>query len=271
MLDMAVRSTSPMLVLAALAAAGCSATARGAPAAWNRVVLAELFTSQGCSSCPPADAFVRQLPALGLGRGKVVPLTFHVDYWDHLGWKDPFATAELTKRQEWYARAKTLRSPDGPSGLDGIYTPQLIVDGMVQLSGQHRDDAVREMQRAGARPPLFDLAVGSTVHGSAIDVSVQAAERGPVRRDLDWRVVVALVATKARTVVPRGENAGETLEEAAVVRALSDRIPLAGSVAVRLTKPSDLSWSDVDVVAFAQSEVTREIGATQARAVRSDR
>ncbi len=260
-----MQSRSVPILLLAAAAAGCSAPAQGAPAPWKRVVLAELFTSQGCSSCPPADAFVRELPTLGLGRDKVIPLTFHVDYWDRLGWKDPFANPDFTSRQEWYSRSKTLRAPDGQRGLEGIYTPQMIVDGAVHFSGQRRRDAIREMERAAGRPPLFDLAAEATARASTIDVSVHVTERGEVKRDLDWRLVVALVSTKARTSVVRGENAGETLDEAAVVRALSDRISLSraarGSIAVRLTKPDDLSWSDIDVVGFTQSEVTREIGA----------
>lgn len=228
-------------------------------------MLVELFTSQGCSSCPPADAFVRQFPALGFGREKVVPLTFHVDYWDGLGWKDPFANPEFTRRQQWYARSPTLRSPDGQSGLDGIYTPQMIVDGVVHFSGQRRDDAAREMGRAAARAASFDLGAGGTVHGSTIDVTVRVAPRGEPRPALDWRVVVALAATEARTAVAHGENAGETLEEANVVRALSARVPLPhgpqATVAVRLDKPPQLAWSDLNVVTFVQSEVTREVGA----------
>jgi hypothetical protein len=253
-----------LLFAAAAAAAGCSARAEGAPAAWRRVVLVELFTSQGCSSCPPADAFVRDLPALGFGRDRVVPLTYHVDYWDRLGWKDPFANRGFTDRQEWYARSKKLRSPDGQVGIDGIYTPQMIVDGVVHFSGQRRQDAIREMQRAAAQPPLFDLAADGTIHGSTVDLTVQVADRG-TKRELDWRVVVALAATKTRTAVARGENAGETLDEAAVVRALSDRIPVAhgprGSVTVRLTRPADLPWSGTEVVVFVQSETTGEVGA----------
>jgi hypothetical protein len=260
-----MRSYPVQLLLAAAAlAAGCSARAEGAPAPWRRVVLVELFTSQGCSSCPPADAFVRDLPALGFGRDKVVPLTYHVDYWDRLGWKDPFANPELTARQQWYARSRKLRSPDGQAGIDGIYTPQMIVDGVVHFSGQRRQDAIREMERAVARPPLFDLAADGAIRGSMIDLTVQVADRG-AKRDLDWRVVVALAATRARTSVGRGENAGETLDEAAIVRALSDRIPVArgprGSAAVRLTKPADVPWSGIDVVVFVQSETTGEIGA----------
>ena len=142
----------------------------------------------------------------------------------------------------------------------------MVVDGQVHFSGRHRDDAFREMARAAARPPSFDLTGGSVVHGSAIDVSVRATERGNLAHDRDWRLVVALAAKKARTAVARGENSGETLEEAAVVRALSNRVALPrdprAATVVRLTKPADVSWSDVDVVAFVQSEVTGEIGGT---------
>jgi len=257
-----MRSRVLELLLATFAAAGCGASASAAPAPWRRVVLVELFTSQGCSSCPPADAFVRELPAQGLGRDKVVPLTFHVDYWDGLGWKDPFAAPAFTERQRSYARSGRLRSPDGRAGIDGIYTPQMIVDGTVHLSGQRRHDALREMERAAARPPAFDLVATATLRGSTIDVVATATDRRATKRDEDWTVVVALAATKARTAVTRGENAGETLEEAAVVRALSDGTPLTrGPVTVRLGKPADLPWSTITVVAFVQSRVTGEIGA----------
>ena len=251
------------LLFLAAAAAGCSSTARGAAEPWRRPVLVELFTSQGCSSCPPADAFVRQLPSLGFGRDKVIPLTFHVDYWDRLGWKDPFASGAFTRRQEWYAGAGKLRSPDGRSGLDGLYTPQMIVDGSVQFSGQRHQTALHEMEAAAARAPVFELAVRVAIKGSSADVTVQSTPAGDAGRDNDWRIVVALAATKARTPVAHGENAGETLEEAAVVRALSDRIPITpqrSSTRIQISKPADLAWSDVELVVFAQSELTREIG-----------
>ena len=254
------------LALLALAAAGCSSTARGAPAPWRRPVLVELYTSQGCSSCPPADAFVRELPVLGLGRDKVVPLTFHVDYWDRLGWKDPYASGAFTGRQEWYARSSKLRSPDGASGLDGLYTPQMIVNGTVQFSGQRRETAVHEMEAAAARPPAFDLTVRPAAQGTTVNLTVESTPLGDVGRERDWRLVAVLAAKKTRTAVPRGENAGETLEEAAVVRSLSERIALPtqrGTTRIRLSRPADLAWSDLQVVVFAQSEVTREIGAVR--------
>jgi hypothetical protein len=254
-----------MLLLAATVA-GCSSPARGAPAPWRRPVLVELYTSQGCSSCPPADAFVRQLPGLGFGRDRVVPLTFHVDYWDRLGWKDPFASRAFTERQEWYARSSKLRSPDGASGLDGLYTPQMIVHGAVQFSGQRRETAFHEIEAAAARPADFDLTARAAIKGSTVELTIQSTPVPESRRERDWRVVAALVAKKAQTAVARGENAGETLEEAAVVRALSDRVAMpahGGATRLQLFKPGDLAWADVEVVVFAQSEATREIGAVR--------
>ena len=230
------------------------------------MVLVELFTSQGCSACPPADAFVRELPRLGFGRDRVVPLTFHVDYWNRLGWKDPFSRTAFTDRQEWYASSNKLRSPDGSAGLDGLYTPQMIVDGAVQFSGQRRETAAHEISRAAQQAPAFDLVVRATVRGSTVDLSVEVPGPGAERKARDWRLSAALVAREARTPIPRGENAGEVLEEAEVVRALSERIPLPlpGSPArIQLSKPADLAWSAVDVVVFAQSEATREIGAVR--------
>jgi hypothetical protein len=234
-------------------------------ASWRRIVLVELFTSQGCSSCPAADAFVRDLPTLGLTRDKVVPLTFHVDYWDGLGWKDRFAMPELTARQEWYARDVRPRPPAGESGISGLYTPQMVVDGRVHLSGGRRSQAVHEMERAAERPAGFDLTPRLSVHGDVVDVQLEVVNRVSGDPGPDWRAQVALTAKRARTTVARGENAGSTLEEASVVRALSERaaIPSGGTTPVRvhLSKPADLPWSDVDVVAFVQSDRTGEVGA----------
>src|SRR5499427_9849171 len=202
-----MKARSVVLLAAAFVclAAGCSSTARGAPAPWRRAVLVELYTSQGCSSCPPADAFVRELPALGFGRDRVIPLTFHVDYWDRLGWQDPFAGGAFTERQEWYSRSGRLRSPDGAAGLDGLYTPQMIVDGAVQFSGQRRQTALHEMEVAAARPAAFELGVQAVVNGSAVDLTVQSTPVGGAGRDRDWRLVGALAAKQARTAVSHGE------------------------------------------------------------------
>jgi hypothetical protein len=258
-----MRAGLVLMALVSLVIGGCG-TARAAPILWRRVVLVELFTSQGCSSCPAADAFVRELPALGFGRDKVAPLTFHVDYWDGLGWKDRFARPEFTARQEWYARSTTLRSPDGEVGLHGLYTPQMIIDGGVHLSGRRREAAIHEMERAAKSPPLFDLKPGAVIRGATLEVTVELGERPSTTGTSDWRLRVALTAREAYTSVARGENAGQTLAEAAVVRALSDPVAIPSSpgakARVRLTKPDDIAWSDLGVVVFAQAE-TGAVGA----------
>ena len=138
-----------------LLTAGCARGAHAEEPAWRRVVLVELFTSQGCSSCPAADRLVRELPALGLGRDKVLPLTFHVDYWDNLGWKDAFAAPAYTGRQRWYAASGRLRPPDGDEALTGLYTPQLVVGGTVHLSGQRRALALETIRRSAEAAPAI--------------------------------------------------------------------------------------------------------------------
>ena len=170
-------------MLLALAAAGCSSTARAAPTPWRRAVLVELYTSQGCSSCPPADAFVRELPALGLGPDKVIPLTFHVDYWDDLGWPDPFADGAYTARQGAYARA---------FGSGGLYTPQMIVNGTDEFVGSDRRRAATAIAAAlteAATTPLA-LSVADTAGGAEHRVVVDyQAERPPPRAVLGIRTV----------------------------------------------------------------------------------
>ncbi len=142
----------------------------------------------------------------------------------------------------------------------------MIVDGAVQFSGQRRGTALHEMELAGMRPARFDLVVGAAVRGSTVDVTIQNTPVGERRADKDWRLVAALAARNARTVVARGENAGQILDAAAVVRALSDRVAVpspGSSTRIALSKPADLAWPDVELVVFAQSEVTREIGAVR--------
>jgi hypothetical protein len=246
----------PMVpVLASIALAGCIAPVREEQTAWRRVVLVELFTSQGCSSCPAADDLVRELPRLGYPRDKVLPLTFHVSYWDGFGWNDPFSSPVFTARQQWYADSGKLRSPDAQVFAREIFTPQMVVDGTVHFSGARRPVALSQIQRAAAAAPDLRIGAMATVDGDAALVTVRAS--GGARPDPAWRLFLALAAKRARTQVGGGENAGRTLEEADVVRALSGPLPVpAGDVATsvaRLTRPAALRWSELELVAFVQS------------------
>src|SRR6202043_1416232 len=130
----------------------------------ERPVVVELFTSQGCSSCPPANAFLNEISR---GRSDVLPLAFHVTYWDRLGWKDPFSLEAATMRQDYY----------GHRFGDGSYTPEMVVDGMVGLVGSHRDEV--------------NLAIEHAKRGqrTATDVSVnKAGERSPRSEHLRSRL-----------------------------------------------------------------------------------
>jgi hypothetical protein len=256
-----------VVLVAILSLVGGAKAARGAPPNGSRAVLVELYTSQGCSSCPPADRFVHELPAHGLGRDKVVALTFHVDYWDRLGWADPFATPSFTARQGWYADSGRLRAPDGDRSISGVYTPQMIVAGQVHFPGGQSDVALRQIATASGRPlaAIVTLSIDVAVDREVATVRVHVARADALARAEDWRVTGALVQKTAETHVHRGENSGETLQEASVVRALSPRLPLPpgddAELVLTLRKPADLAWRNTALVAFVQSEKTRAVAA----------
>ena len=171
-------------------------------------VLVELFTSEGCSSCPPADALLARLATERFTGARVVALSEHVDYWDDLGWRDRFSSPALTRRQEAYARRM---------GLSGVYTPQLVVAGRVQAVGGD-ERAARTAIGSAARVPGGRIAARLVRDGpeaGAIDVDAQWAP------GTSAEVLVALVQDRATTRVERGENAGRTLAHASVVRSLT--------------------------------------------------
>ncbi|HEX3906086.1 MAG TPA: DUF1223 domain-containing protein [Polyangia bacterium] len=252
------------LALAVTASLACAPQVAARTTA-GQPVLVELFTSQGCSSCPPADRFVRELPRRGLGPDKVIALTFHVDYWDQLGWADPFAAPAFTDRQTWYANSGRLRAADGPREISGIYTPQMIVAGQVHFPGGQTDVATRQIAEAAAHPAIAALSLDATVGPEVATVRVRVVRTGALAPAEDWRVTAALVQKTAETRVGRGENGGETLQEASVVRALSPRLPLPGGgaaeIVLSLRKPPDLAWRNTALVAFVQSEKSRAVAA----------
>ncbi len=209
------------IVLAA-AAVGCSRAAAssgpdaraGDPGAMGFAVV-ELFTSEGCSSCPPADEVFRDwvVEASRSGR-RVYPLAFHVDYWNGLGWPDPYSSAAATTRQEIYARAL---------GQQGVYTPELIVNGRDAFVGSNRARARRSIEgaiggRGGTAIDLRAKAQGSRI---SVDFSFDGAPPAGTMLQL------ALVQSAATTEVRAGENVGRTLHHANVVRGFQT-IPAGG-------------------------------------------
>jgi hypothetical protein len=199
-------------------------------------VLVELFTSEGCSSCPPADAALARLardPAFAAA--EVIPLELHVDYWNQLGWADPFSAPEFTARQEQYARAL---------GGEGLYTPQMIVDGWV--SGVASPSGLRRgvEKAAGREKARLEVLVASARPG--LDVTV----RPPA--GLSGRLVVALSEDRLSSKVERGENRGLTLAHAPVARLLVDDGPVAAEHHVRLGVSPSWRREQLRVVVFVQ-------------------
>lgn len=186
------------LALLALAAAVAAITS-AAPARARDLTVVELFTSQGCSSCPPADALLSELAK----RDDVLALSIHVDYWDYIGWKDPFGTAAGTERQRAYARR---------FGLGYVYTPQMVVQGRAQMTGSDRAGVVGAIARDQAMPHM-----GIEIRGDAAGASaLLPAHDGGEAADV-WAVAFD---HRHETRVLRGENGGRTLGHSNVLRDL---------------------------------------------------
>jgi hypothetical protein len=180
-------------------------------------VVVELFTSEGCSSCPPADTLLKQLATEQPIKGvEVIALAEHVDYWNHLGWRDPFSAKQFSDRQ--YAYARTLR-------LDNVYTPQMIVDGHTEFLGSDGGSAQAAITQAATTPkaPIQITQTkrdGTTKGGVALDIHI-----GTLTDLLPGdkaKVSLLITEDKLSSNVPRGENAGRHLAHYGVVRRWTD-------------------------------------------------
>jgi hypothetical protein len=164
----------------------------------TRPVVVELFTSQGCSSCPPADALLTELAR----NPNILPLAFHVTYWNNLGWRDPFSLDAATDRQRAYQRS--LRT-------DTIYTPQMVVEGQTDVIGSDRAAVAAAIARANTSSSV-PLTITSSPEGLAVRVGAGQGEA---------RILLVGYDSLHKTSVTRGENAGRSLPEANIVRSLA--------------------------------------------------
>ena len=247
---------------------GCSREARSAsPRAANdhpRTVVLELFTSQGCSSCPPADKLLSKLRGEKFDGGVVIPLAYHVDYWNHLGWSDPFSSPKWSARQRDYAAA--IKSAQ-------VYTPQLIVNGSVQLvgsaEGQVRAEIARQLEGSDRGKVVIDQI---TRAGNELEVQLRAKlDRGAAANRAD--VVVALFENGLATTVTRGENANRNLANDSIVRWQSRSFELAPDgteVTAKVRIPLADGWrvDHLGVASFVQEPKSRAIFGSTARMVR---
>ena len=244
-------------ILTLLAALGMAATllspevknpSEPAKPAARPVVVLELFTSQGCSSCPPADRALQELTTK-VG-SDVYGLSFHVDYWNRLGWQDPFSTRQFTDRQRQYDRALNSQT----------YTPQLIVNGRQDIVGGNRSKIEQAIAAIQRQPASAFVGVDGQVAytGNQAVVNYELSASGP------YRVNVALVQKEARTAVRTGENGGRTLVNTNVVRQFKTLDQSGPSGSVTLPVPAGLSADQTAVIVYVQrTDSGQVVGATR--------
>jgi hypothetical protein len=241
-----------------LSAAFTLAPASGVAQTSRTPVLVELFTSEGCSSCPPADALLAKLdhdqPVNG---AEIIVLGEHVDYWDGQGWHDRFSSHQYTDRQTEYT---------GRLHIDGPYTPQMIVDGTEQFVGNDPSHALKAIQHAAQGSKVKLTLSQPVVDGRKVSATVTASATTPIKGDL----YAALVDPTDSTEVKGGENGGKRLQHAGVVRSLQRVGSLKDlstkPISFSLSAPTDSKPSEARLVVFAQqSGLGPVLGATFAR------
>jgi hypothetical protein len=224
-------------------------------------VLVELFTSEGCSSCPSADVVLASLERTqSVAGARIVPLALHVDYWDGIGWPDPFSSAEATQRQRNYASLGA-----------GSYTPQAVVDGRAETIGSRKAMVELAIAEAAKRPhATIGVEIAERKNAAApVEVTLKVGAL-PVGAASDAELIVALTQNAVRVAVPRGENGGKTLEHTAVTRKLlvAGKVPGPGAaLAASLQVPPGLSAKELRIVAFVQEHASRKVLGTVTRDV----
>jgi hypothetical protein len=246
------------LVVAVCSAFPLRAKAQTSAAVADRTpVVVELFTSEGCSSCPPADLLLQKLEARQPAAGaEIIALEEHVDYWNHDGWVDPYSSPEWTARQQTYA---TLHHKDP-------YTPEMVIDGQSQFVGNNPQQAKSEIEKAahGAKTPVAITAAQSDSKGSRFHVSVGKLVGGTSGDVAE--IWLAVTEDGLHSSVSRGENAGHVLQHVATLRSLhkigvadASRTPVsfAGDPVVKF----DSHWNTgkLHVTVFVQRKKSREI------------
>ena len=224
-------------------------------------VIVELFTSEGCSSCPPADAVLERLqqtqPVAG---AEVIALGEHVDYWNYIGWSDPFSSAAFSARQGTYAQAFGQQ--------DRVYTPQMIVDGQAEFNGSAMNKAIEAIAKA-ARSPKADVQIAIPETNTQKDdqkvrLNISVKNVPPVDRGDVAEVILALTEDKLSSNVTRGENSGSKLAHTAVVRemrALGHVDPATKTFDSEKTISIAGGWKrdDLRVVVFVQERDHRRV------------
>jgi hypothetical protein len=244
-LRIAFLSLIALLATAAWIGSGGSASVHGADAT---PVLVELFTSEGCSSCPPADRFLQKLDAQPIPGAQVIVLSEHVDYWNHIGWKDPYSDHSYSERQSTYAQR---------FGLGSIYTPQMVVDGSSEFNGSDSALANKAFAKVLGAPTIpVRLSSVSTDASNILHAHIEIGSQASTFGSPQAEVYVAVALNRVESQVSSGENAGHRLAHVSVVKsltkvgALNQGQVLARNVQLKLEPGSD--FRNLRLIAFVQ-------------------
>jgi hypothetical protein len=214
-------------------------------------IVIELFTSEGCSSCPPADELLAKLERTQPVKGaRLIVLSEHVDYWNRLGWRDPFSSAEYTERQNQYTQA--LRQ-------DGPYTPEAVVDGCKGFVGSNFREAKSAIEDAFKQPKAL-VTLKAAAEGAGLNLTIDVKNVPASIKEAD--VILAITETGLQSNVKSGENAGSLLKHTGVVR----RMTILGktkadgfSKQTSISLPKDWKRQNLRAVVLVQDPRTKHI------------
>ena len=212
------------------------------------IAVLELFTSQGCSSCPAADKYLTQVIQDAEKNGKpIYGLSFHVDYWNHIGWKDPYCDARFTDRQKNYAERMPLKD---------VYTPQIVINGQRSFVGSDKTYIEKFVDESLAQNSSYTITISDPV---VADGNVQinySIDKSPSNATINF----AIVERELENFVPRGENNGKTLRHDNVVRVFkSMRLKKNGVVELKLP---EINLAKSSIIAYAQDSDLHVVAAT---------
>jgi len=223
---------------------GLSACARAQTATTPNAVLVELFTSEGCSSCPPADALLKQMDGKLSASGQtVIALSEHVTYWNHDGWVDPFSQQIFTDRQSNYKERFQL---------DDVYTPQMVINGDIQVSGGNGPAILKALAAETAAPAASVKIVSVVAAGKILSVTFAVSGDLP-KKGAD--ILAAVAEDQVTSNVSHGENGGRTLTHVSVVRTLTKVATLksAATMTVKVSLGNGPAGAPRHLVVFAQT------------------
>jgi hypothetical protein len=221
-------------------------------------VVVELFTSEGCSSCPPADSFLAKLEVQQpIPKTQIIALEEHVDYWNNGGWTDPFSGREWTLRQQEYAAVLKNQNP---------YTPQMVVDGHAELLGNRQDSAIQAIETAAAQPKAHvSLSLAPSAKTNVEQAAVLVDQLTGSKHGDKPDVWLAITESGLHSAVSAGENAGAEVHHASIVRSFhkvgSINLNKESSLSVNSQVHLDASWKrqNLLVVVFVQEQKSRQI------------